>query len=582
MNTLKKRFYFTMWRPKISAWMLFWMSLSSLLVVSVLSIFFYSAFQRALDERVLLQLTSIKRLKKVQIEAYLKREWASFSKAVALMEQSTNHEIILIDTSQLHKIGLENGLAFSGQVAGIYDVSPGNDSGELSLLIVQSIGSEKYAIQFLSGEAIQQILLERTGMGNSGESYLVGNDYHLRSLSRFFPEEKPYRFMAETEGVKRGFMGQEGTGIFPDYRDVMVYSSFQRIAFQNLDWVILSEMDVGEVQAPLLKLKGQLMGILVFVFFFAILISYFVAKAFSRPILQIKRHLYDMAEGNYDIVIEESRGPRELGALFSALKDLKASIKGAINFSHQIGQMDLSADFAPSGESDKLGHSLLNMRQQLVEFHRLKEENNTANKKSFLNGQEKERSRLAKELHDGLGPLLTSLKISVLATDLPSEQKQPLKQLIDEMILEVRRMTYDLMPQALLDFGVGKAIINLTELIKKTSDLNVHYINSMNEESGEILGLEKHINLFRITQELLNNTLKHAKASSVRLSLTQFENKVALYYKDDGKGFDPDKVQQGYGLNNIKERVSVFNGYFSLKSDSSGTEVEVEIPIRNG
>ena len=137
------------------------------------------------------------------------------------------------------------------------------------------------------------------------------------------------------------------------------------------------------------------------------------------------------------------------------------------------------------------------------------------------------------------------------------------------------------MPQALLDFGVGSAIANLIELIKKTSNLNVHYINSMAEEDRKNLGIEKHINLFRITQELLNNTLKHAQASNIRLSLTQLEDKVALFYQDDGKGFDPDGVQYGYGLNNIQERVRVFNGYFSIESNQDGTEVEVEIPIRN-
>jgi signal transduction histidine kinase len=561
-----------------------WMSLLSIVLVTVLSIFFYRAFQRALDERVLLQLTSVKRLKKVQIEAYLKRSWEAFAKAVDQIENSgspNDNAVEVIYADQLNSLRFS--YALDTVVSGIYDLTPFNENGALSLLLIRPVDTASYAVQFHPGTAIQNILLERTGMGESGESYLVGRDHRLRSLSRFFPEQAPYGFVAETEGVKKALAGEQGTGIFPDYRGIMVYSSYQPVEFAGLDWVILSEIDVEEVQAPLQKLRRQLIAIVIFVLLLAILISYFMARAFSKPILRMKSHLNAMAAGNYDIAIDsdEGKGPKELGALFSALTELKASIKGAVNFSQQIGQMELSADFEPLGKNDKLGHSLLKMREQLIRYHQLQEQNSLANQKSFLTGQEKERSRLAKELHDGLGPLLTSLKISIQSSELPAEQKAQLKQLIDETILEVRRMTYDLMPQALLDFGVGEAVENLTELIRKTGKLKVYYANSMKEEDRESLDMETHINLFRIIQELLNNTLKHAQADQVHLSLTQFEDKIALFYQDDGKGFKPEEVEYGYGLKNIRERVKVFNGYLNIQSDQSGTQVEVEIPIKN-
>lgn len=568
-------------RPKIRLWMSIWMSLLSVVLVAVLSIFFYRAFQTALNERVLLQLTSVKRLKKVQIEDYLNRIWEAFSKTADQVEGPDSNTVKIIYADQLDTLSFTDGLDLETPLSGIYDLTPYNDSGALSLLLIRPIDTARYAIQVHPGDAIQSILLERTGMGESGESYLVGRDYRLRSISRFFPQQSPYSVRAETEGVKQALAGEQGTGIFPDYRGVMVYSSYQPIQFKNLNWAILSEMDVEEVQVPLLKLKRQLVAIVIVVLLLAILISYFMARAFSKPILQMKSHLNDMAAGNYDIAINLDKGPKELGELFSALVDLKASIKGAIHFSQQIGHMELSADFEPLGKNDKLGHSLLKMREQLIRYHHLQEQNSLANQKSFLNGQEKERSRLAKELHDGLGPLLTSLKLSIQSTDLPAEQKTQLKHLIDEMIIEVRRMTYDLMPQALLDFGVGEAVANLTELIRKNSKLNVYYANSMKEEDRASLDTETHINLFRIIQELLNNTLKHAQAGNVRLSLTQFDDKVALYYQDDGKGFNLNEVQYGYGLKNIKDRVKVFNGYLSIHSDQDGTQVEVEIPINN-
>ena len=556
-----------------------WMSLLSVVLVALLSIFFYRAFQKALDERVLLQLTSVKRLKKVQIEAHLARIWEAFVEG----EDSDGQPIRRVSADQLDSLSLAYGLDIDAPFSGVYDLTPHTEDGTLSLLLVRAVDSSSYAVQLYPGETIQNILLERTGMGESGESYLVGRDHHMRSLSRFFPQKAPYSFMVETKGVKRALTGEQGTGIFPDYRGIMVYSSFQPIAFKNLDWVILSEIDVEEVQEPLLMLRRQLVIIVILVLLIAILISYFMARAFSQPILRMKSHLKAMAEGNYDIAIEqdEGKGPEELGALLSALSELQASIKGAVNFSQRIGQMDLSTDFKPLGNNDKLGHALVKMREQLVRYHQLQEQNNFANQKSFLNGQEKERSRLAKELHDGLGPLLTSLKISIQSSELHTEQKTQLKHLIDEMISEVRRMTYDLMPQALIDFGVGEAVRNLVELIRKSSKLKVYYANSMKAKDRDSLDIETHINLFRIIQELLNNTLKHAGAEKVQLSLTQFEDKVALFYQDDGSGFDTEKIQYGYGLKNIRERVKVFNGYLSIHADHHGTQVEVEIPIKN-
>lgn len=570
-------------RPKISLWMSIWMSLLSVVLVAVLSIFFYRAFRTALDERVLLQLTSVKGLKKVQIEAHLKRTWDAFSEAVEELESLQEDTIHIFSADQVDSLRRVHDLPDDPSLSGIYDLTSTNKDGALSLLLIKQLDTASYVLQWRAGKTIQRILLERTGLGDSGESYLVGRDYHLRSRSRFFPQEPPYRFYAANESVKRALAGRQGTGIFPDYRGIMVYSSFESIEFENLDWVILSEIDVEEVQEPLLQLQQQLVAIVILVLLLAILISFFMAREFSQPILRMNSYLKAMAAGNYDIAIdaEGGKGPEELGALFSALTELKASITGAVNFSERIGDMDLSADFEPLSTNDKLGHSLLKMREQLIKYHQLLEQNNLANQKSFLNGQEKERSRLAKELHDGLGPLLTTLKLSIQSSDLIAEQKTRLKQLIDEMILEVRRMTYDLMPQALIDFGVGEAVSNLTRLIEKTGKLKVFYVNSMKEKSREELDIETHINLFRIIQELLNNTLKHAQADNVQLSLTQFEDRVALYYQDDGIGFDTNEIEHGYGLKNIKERVKVFNGYLFMHADQSGTQVEVEIPIKH-
>ncbi len=555
-------------------------SLLVVVTIAMLSVFFYREFQRVIDQRVLLQLTSIKRLKGVQIEDYLNREWETFLEwEIAQDTALINGETLLI-TGRIDTIDFIRQLDLEGPYHGVYDLTPLGADGRIWLAFIKNTGDGFFVIKKHQPETIQQILLERTGMGNSGETYLVGADQRLRSASRFFPKRSPYAIAAETQGVERSLNGRDGSGIFEDYRGIPVYSSYYRLDFSHLTWVILSEIDVQEAKAPLVDMRRQLALISLLAIVLAIGLSYSLAGLFSRPILRMRNLLRSMSEGNYQTDIEPFSGPREINEMFTALTELRRSINGAIQFSMEVGNMNLDANFQPAGHNDKLGASLLRMRDQLIEFNRLKKQSSRAVTQSFLMGQEKERNRLAKELHDGLGPLLTSLKILVQSsTSLPSTEKEQMKKLIDQTITDVRRITYDLMPQALLDFGVGKALSNLTDLVGKTSDLNIRYINSMRDDSN--LESTVHINLFRITQELLNNTLKHAKAKNVGISLTEFDHKISLFYQDDGRGFDLDEVRQGFGLNNIKERVNVFDGYLSINSGPTGTEVEVEIPINS-
>ena len=147
----------------------------------------------------MLQLTSIKRLKKVQIEKHLEDIWKAFSETAEEIKESENREIKILQADQLNSICLESGLKFSPQMSGIYDLTSSKDTGLLHLLLIKPLRQGQFATLSYSGRGIQNILLERTGMGRSGESYLVGQDYHLRSLSRFFPKEKPYNFFCRYE-----------------------------------------------------------------------------------------------------------------------------------------------------------------------------------------------------------------------------------------------------------------------------------------------------------------------------------------------------------------------------------------------
>jgi signal transduction histidine kinase len=87
--------------------------------------------------------------------------------------------------------------------------------------------------------------------------------------------------------------------------------------------------------------------------------------------------------------------------------------------------------------------------------------------------------------------------------------------------------------------------------------------------------------IFRVCQELINNSLKHSKAKKISVSLTEFSDKISFYYVDDGIGFNLDSVEEGSGLKNIKERIAIFNGYLNIISGEKGTTVEVEIPFED-
>jgi signal transduction histidine kinase len=238
----------------------------------------------------------------------------------------------------------------------------------------------------------------------------------------------------------------------------------------------------------------------------------------------------------------------------------------------------MNAKYKLFEEGDVLGKSLIIMQKKLMDYENAEKRNRFMAKRSLIEGQENERKRLSKDLHDGLGPLLTSLKLMVQASELPSSDKKEINTHVDVTIAEIRRMTYNLMPSVLVDFGVGRALHSFIDVMKKTSGIEIVYEDATLGNAGK-LTIDVDICLYRVCQELVNNSLKHAFAKKITISLTEFGDKISLYYVDDGIGFDLNSVKLGSGLKNIKERVEILNGYLNIVSGENGTVVEVEIPF---
>ncbi|MFY0598742.1 MAG: hypothetical protein JXR03_03665 [Cyclobacteriaceae bacterium] len=540
----------------------------SVSIVLMLSFFFYSEFQRALDQRILLQLTSVKRLKRVQIEDYLNRKWVSFQQKQDLYVES-------FDSSGVYnKATFKEMLVERQIIPGIYDITPHLRTADLSLLFLDTLNNDLLKIAWLSPEGIKNILMERTGLGQSGETYLVGTDYRMRSESRFFPDSLPYNIIARTEGAVKALNGINGRSIIDDYREVPVYSAFHSLTVKGLQLAILTELDVDEASMPIQSMNKKLIAIALAVITSGVLASIFIALFLSRPVKLMQGQLRQIAIGSQSIEIPKHSRVSEINDTFLTLQKLKDAIGELVNFSVEIGKMNLNASFEPRSDFDALGHSLLLMRNKLVEFNQKAKESDLQIRRSLIKGQEGERQRLAKELHDGLGPFLTTLKLKIQSSEIELPLKSEIKNMLDDTIIEVRRMTQNLMPQSLVDFGVGDAIAQLVVSIQNSTSINIDYERDL--DTGKVPD-EIGKTIYRITQELLNNTLKHAKASQIRLSVSIFENLISLYYEDNGKGFEKDKITKGLGLHSIQDRVGAFNGFLLINPSKEGVHVEVEI-----
>lgn len=207
---------------------------------------------------------------------------------------------------------------------------------------------------------------------------------------------------------------------------------------------------------------------------------------------------------------------------------------------------------------------------------------------AVIDTQEKERKRFAEDLHDGLGPLLSSIKIYlnlISAKKIDDQEKQNLvrytNELIDEAIRSTREISNNLMPSLLADYGFLVTIKSFCKKINITGLLEIEI-----ETEGYTDRLDQHIEitLYRIILELINNTLKHAQASNVYIKLIKHDHKVHLSYTDNGKGFNisniKSKQNSGMGINNIFSRVESLLGeceYFS--EENKGTCVKIEFEV---
>lgn len=296
-----------------------------------------------------------------------------------------------------------------------------------------------------------------------------------------------------------------------------------------------------------------------------------------------------------DLKLPDSEGLSNVEKIFSVAPNIPVVVLTGLNDeTTAINAVKLGAqDYLVKDkvESDLLVRSI----KYAIERKRAEEEHQKLLQQrvralSVIEAQENERRRISRELHDGLGQLLSAAKLNLGMIDLPEsvddKSREILKQIdtiISKAIVEARRIAHDLRPTTLDDFGLVPALRILCQEFSKITGIKVKFQVS---PTLERIDPKMEIAIYRIIQESFNNISKYAEATEVSLDLFRTDDRVFVKVKDNGKGFDPFAMQRtrkaggGFGLINMKERAELVGGKVEIDSQpGGGTEVSLEINL---
>ncbi|OQP57182.1 histidine kinase [Niastella vici] len=214
------------------------------------------------------------------------------------------------------------------------------------------------------------------------------------------------------------------------------------------------------------------------------------------------------------------------------------------------------------------------------ELEKIEKEKQLSNYSALMEGQEQERRRLARDLHDGLGCSLAAIKLGL--SRIPAEsaaQELSLQQVtgqLDAAVSELRWISRNMMPESLLTLGLSDALKDLCSSVM-SPQLRLVY-NAYNIDPA--LPLSTQTMIYRMIQEIISNAVKHANASVLLLQCSQEEDSFFITVEDNGKGFDASRHHsQGIGLKNIRNRVDYFNGNLTIESSPEGTIINIELHV---
>ncbi|HTF16649.1 MAG TPA: sensor histidine kinase [Chryseolinea sp.] len=224
------------------------------------------------------------------------------------------------------------------------------------------------------------------------------------------------------------------------------------------------------------------------------------------------------------------------------------------------------------------------MLQEQVNRQLLEMDHHTKMMEAVLESQELERKRVAADLHDSIGGMLSAIRVGLttVGRQLPDPKGlEQQKKMLDDTIGSVRLISRELMPATLERFGLDHALKELCEQVQTTSLLTVHY-----EGQGEVdnISSNKQLMIFRIAQELVTNAVKHARATLIQVQL-QIADELVLSVVDNGVGFDPEIYRavnssgRGLGLYNIENRVRLLGAKLDHQAGNHGMRIVLTMPL---
>lgn len=542
--------------------------LSSVLIVGGYS--FYSA-QRAIMHRTIDQLISVRAIKKQQLvyfftekiknienlsrhENIRKEDYLvyGFTNLFLVSDNPGHFRILSFDSCRLKRITpntishikmITNEVKKKEEItiSDLFYPSP-QDSVPVCLIGCYrkpaNADSSEYIILVLPALQINQMMLQdnsRIGLGRSGEAYLVGSDLLMRSASRFI-HGSLLRIPVQSETVKMALAGKTGASLTDDYRGTRVFSAYEPFKLSGLNWVVLAEIDYEEAMIPVKDLRNDILLVSIIISVFILGFAQVITRMITLPIISLKNAASRLGKGDFENKVR-IHSKDEIGSLAETFNTMSDQVREE-------------------------------RRKRIM---------------ALFDGQEMERRRISRELHDGLGQQLigTKLQIETCDSDDPAcirktmeETKSSLHGIVDEL----RRISNDLRPVSLDELGLKTALSNLCSEVGRQVGIDIEFdadINSQPEASTTVF-------LFRIAQEGIHNVIKHAKAGNVSLQLIENRDSLIMILEDDGIGFDPSIAGKGNGLSNMKERANLLGGTFNIESEpGKGTTIRVKIPTEN-
>jgi two-component system NarL family sensor kinase len=290
--------------------------------------------------------------------------------------------------------------------------------------------------------------------------------------------------------------------------------------------------------------------------------------------------------------LEAQYRSREQAQQLQSLRHEQADQQRALRQEQRLSTVYLALVLALAG-AGALAFGLLRNRQRLARqrqelqaqrIQQLEQGKALLTAQAVLEGQEEERTRVARDLHDGLGGMLATVKLYLGTVrsrlELADEPARLFAQSVahlDGSIAELRRVARNLMPEAMLTFGLARALQDLCDAVQQSAAVRVRL---------QTHGLEARLPpateaaLYRMVQELLTNVVRHAQARQVLVQLMRHAHELHLVVEDDGQGFDPELARSGVGLRSVRARAAYLGGRLEVQSaPGQGTSISLELSL---